>query len=92
MDFEAIKSKYNDYLIEQRRWFHSHPEVSEHEFKTSEHIKSELDKMGIEWVPCGLKTGIKATVRGTKPGKCIMLRADMDALTVPEETGYEFAS
>ena len=92
MDFEAIKNKYNSYLVEQRRWFHAHPEVSEHEFETSAHIKAELDRMGIEWVPCGLKTGIKATVRGAKPGKCIMLRADMDALTVPEETGYDFAS
>ena len=92
MNYEAMKSRYNDYLIEQRRWFHAHPEVSEQEFNTSAHIKAELDRMGIEWVPCGLKTGIKATIRGAKPGKCIMLRADMDALSVPEETGYEFAS
>ncbi len=72
MNYEAMKSRYNDYLIEQRRWFHAHPEVSEQEFNTSAHIKAELDRMGIEWVPRGFKTGIKATLRGAKPGKCTM--------------------
>jgi len=85
---EAAKS----YLIEQRRWFHQHPEVSEKEFESCKHIRAELDKLGVEWRPCGLETGTLATIKGAKPGKTILLRADMDGLTVQEETGLEYAS
>lgn len=92
MDIQAIARNYNDYLIEQRRWFHAHPEIAEKEFETSKHIKEELDKMGISWVDCGLQTGILATVKGNKPGKTILLRGDMDALPVTEDTGFSYAS
>ena len=92
MDIQALGAKYHDYLIEMRRWFHANPEVSGEEFNTSARIKEELDKMGIAWRPCGLKTGVMATIEGSKPGKRIMLREDIDALTVQEETGLEYAS
>ena len=92
MNIEALARKYNDFLITQRRWFHQHPEVSEKEFETSKHIKEELDKLGVAWRPCGLQTGVLATIKGAHPGKTILLRGDIDALTVQEETGYEFAS
>ena len=48
--------------------------------------------MGVEWRPCGLETGTLATIQGAKPGKTILLRGDMDGLTVQEETGLEYAS
>ena len=92
MDIQALGKKYHDYLIEQRRWFHAYPEVSGEEFGTAEHIRQELDKHGIDWRECGMKTGTLATIKGAKPGKTILLRGDIDALTVNEETGYEFAS
>lgn len=92
MDIQALGAKYHDYLIEMRRWFHANPEVSCEEFNTSARIKEELDKMGIAWRPCGLKTGVMVTIEGGKPGKRIMLREDIDALTVNEETGLEYAS
>lgn len=92
MDIQAIAKEYEPYLIEQRRWFHSHPEIAEKEFETSRHVKEELTKYGISWRPCGLETGILATVEGSKPGKTILLRADMDALPVTEETGLPYAS
>ncbi len=92
MDIKALAQKYNDFLITQRRWFHQHPEVSEKEFETSKRIKEELDKLGVAWRPCGLETGVLATIKGAHPGKTILLRGDIDALTVQEETGYEFAS
>ena len=92
MDIREIAKEYKEYLIEMRRWFHAHPEIGEQEFETSQKIKEELTKYGIEWRPCGLQTGVLATVVGAKPGKTIMLRADMDALPVPEETGFPFAS
>ena len=92
MGAKETAAKYQDYLIEQRRWFHRHPEYSEEEFESCKHIRAELDKMGVEWRACGLETGTLATIRGAKPGKTILLRADMDALKVQEETGLPYAS
>ena len=92
MDILAIAKEYKDYLIEMRRWFHAHAEIGEKEFETSAKIKEELTRYGIEWRPCSLETGVLATVVGAKPGKTILLRADMDALPVTEETGFSYAS
>ena len=68
MNIQAIAQNYNDYLIEMRRWFYQHPEIAEKEFETSATIKEELDKYGISWRPCGLQTGVLATIEGGKPG------------------------
>lgn len=92
MDVRAAAKEYKEYLIEMRRWFHAHAEIGEKEFETSAKIKEELTKYGIEWRPCSLQTGVLATVVGEKPGKTILLRADMDALPVTEETGAPYAS
>ncbi|MPM71134.1 putative hydrolase YxeP [bioreactor metagenome] len=92
MNLKEAAAKYGDYLIELRRCFHAHPEVSGKEYETSKRIKAELDKFGIAWRPCGLETGILATIQGEKPGKTILLRGDMDALTVQEETELPYAS
>lgn len=92
MDIKQAAEAAKSYIIEQRRWFHQHPEVSEKEFESCKHIRAELDKMGVEWRPCGLETGTLATIHGAKPGKTILLRGDMDGLTVQEETGLEYAS
>jgi len=92
LNLKEAAAKYGDYLIEMRRYFHAHPEVSGKEYETSKRIKAELDKFGIAWRPCGLETGILATIQGEKPGKTILLRGDMDALTVQEETGLPYAS
>ena len=92
MNVQEIAKEYKEYLIEMRRWFHQHPEIAEKEFETSARIKAELDKYGIDWKPCGLQTGVLATIVGAKPGKTILLRGDMDALPVTEETGAPYAS
>ena len=92
MDIQAIAKDYKDYQIEMRRWFHQHPEIAEKEFETSAKVQEELDKYGISWRHCGLKTGVLATIEGAKPGKTILLRGDMDALPVTEETGAPYAS
>ena len=85
MNLTQAAEAAKDYIIEQRRWFHQHPEVSEQEFESCKRIRAELDKMGVEWRPCGLETGTLATIKGAKPGKTILLRADMDGLTVQED-------
>ena len=87
MDIREIAAKYESYLPEMRYHFHAHPEVSEKEVETCKRIREELDKMGVEWRVCGLATGTLATIKGAKPGKTILLRGDIDALTVQEDTG-----
>ncbi len=81
------------YIIEMRRWFHQHPEVSLHEEQTSKRIKEELDKMGIPHEDLPPTYGVVATIKGGKGGdKVIGARADIDALPVTEQTGLPFAS
>lgn len=92
MNVKEIAAKYGDYQVQMRRYFHAHPEVSGKEFKTSERIKKELDSIGVPWKKCGLETGVLATIQGARPGKTILIRGDMDALTVQEETGLPYAS
>lgn len=92
MDVQEVAKKYGEYQVKMRRYFHENPELSEKEFNTSKVVKEELDKIGVPWVPCGLKTGVLATIEGKKPGKTILLRGDMDALSVTEDTGLPFTS
>lgn len=92
MDIKEVAQRYGDYQIEMRRYFHTHPEVSGREYHTSEIVKKELNKIGVMWKKCGMETGILATIQGGKPGKTILIRGDMDALTVKEETELPYAS
>ena len=89
---KEVAEKYSDYQVEMRRWFHNNAEVSEKEYETAKKIREELDKMGVEWEHCGLETSTLATIKGAKPGKTVLLRGDIDALSVTEETGLPFAS
>lgn len=92
MDLASIVRSKADFLIGMRRRIHAHPELSGREFETAALVREELTKAGIEWRPCGLQTGTLAEIRGTKPGRTVLLRADMDALPVTETTGASFAS
>ncbi len=76
-----------------RREFHRHPELGFQEFHTAEIILRELSRWEGFKVQSGLAgTGVLATLEGDKPGKTVLLRFDMDALPVQEETGAEYAS
>lgn len=92
MTLQELMTRWNGYQIEMRRWFHQHPEESTKEVKTAERIRAELDRAGIEWRPCGLGTGTLARIVGAQPGRTILLRGDIDALSVNEETKLPFAS
>ncbi|MBT1701281.1 amidohydrolase [Fulvivirgaceae bacterium PWU4] len=79
-------------VIEWRRYFHEHPELSNREFKTAEKVAAHLKSLGIE-VQTGIaKTGVVGLLKGGKPGPVIALRADMDALPVTERNSLAFAS
>jgi len=86
-----LSKKYKDYVIGIRRAIHKHPEPGTQEFKTAALIRSELDAMGIPYVE-KFTTGTVATITGNKPGKTVALRADIDALTLDDRTGTEYAS
>jgi amidohydrolase len=72
-------------LVEYRRHFHAHPELSLVEFATAKFIERELREAGYHEIRTGVGgTGVLATLRGGKPVRVTLLRADMDALPVEE--------
>ncbi|MFT5103734.1 MAG: amidohydrolase [Candidatus Latescibacterota bacterium] len=87
-DIKDIESK----MIEWRREFHQNPELSNREFKTAEKIAAHLKSLGLKVQTNVAKTGVVAILEGTKPGKVLALRADIDALPVPERADLPFKS
>lgn len=82
-----------DEIFTHRRWFHAHPELSFEETHTAARVVEILRNIGIDeiWEGVG-KTGVVALIRGAKPGKCIALRADMDALPIQETSDLPYRS
>jgi amidohydrolase len=91
MDIMKESENIRDYVVGMRRDFHQHPEESFKEFRTTQIIVEELEKMGIE-VQRISETGAVGILKGAYPGKVVALRADIDALSVTEDTGLPFAS
>lgn len=85
---DAIEKK----IIAWREDFHEHPELGNHEFRSSEIIAKHLESLGIEVKRGVATTGVVGILRGGKPGPVVALRADMDALPVTERTAVPFAS
>ncbi|HXJ48937.1 MAG TPA: M20 family metallopeptidase [Candidatus Acidoferrum sp.] len=79
-------------VLELRRHFHRHPEVSFGEHETSRQLGERLRQLGLELKPCPTDTGVVAMLDTGKPGKTVMLRADIDGLPIHEESGVDFAS
>jgi amidohydrolase len=84
--------KLFEYTRDLRRDFHRHPEIGFKEFRTANIVAKELTNLGLE-VKTGVgQTGVVALLEGKAPGPVVLLRFDMDALPVQEETGVEYAS
>ncbi|RRD63373.1 amidohydrolase [Fretibacterium sp. OH1220_COT-178] len=81
-----------DYIVGIRRDLHQIPEVGTDLPKTQAMIAAELDKLEIAYRKNKGDSGIIGTIEGGKPGKTILLRADIDALPITEQTGLPFAS
>jgi amidohydrolase len=78
--------------VQLRRQLHQIPELCFQETETAAFVASYLNKLGLE-VRTGIAgTGIKAVLRGGRPGPCVGLRTDMDALPIEEATGLPCAS
>lgn len=78
--------------IEWRRQIHQYPELGYNEIKTAKMIAGHLRKIGLDVKENVAKTGVVGILKGGKPGPCIALRADMDALPVVERVNIPFAS
>ena len=88
----AAITKIEPHCIDWRRQIHQYPELANNEFKTSKLVADHLRKLGLEVKEGIAKTGVVGILRGAKPGPCIALRADMDALPVVERANLPFAS
>lgn len=90
---EAITNRamaLQEKLVEHRRTFHQNPEVHLELPLTTRYVKEKLTEMGYEPQECGY--GIVALAGGKKPGKVFLIRGDMDALPVIEQTEEPFKS
>lgn len=80
-----------DFIVQARREIHQHPELGYQEVRTAQYVAQQLDEMAIEYKTGFAKTGVIAEIsKGSGP--TILLRADMDALPIQEDTGLEFQS
>lgn len=89
---DELLEKYEKTVIDHYHWLHAHPEVSGQEKETAAYIADTLRQMGLEPVEHVGGFGVTALIHGRKPGRCIGLRADIDALPITECTGLPFAS
>jgi len=81
-----------EYSRDLRRDFHRHPEIGFKEIRTANIVARELANLGLE-VKTGVgHTGVVALLEGKSSGPVVMIRFDMDALPIQEETGAEYAS
>jgi amidohydrolase len=89
--FNEAKSLF-PYAQSLRRDFHMHPELGFKEIRTGGIVAKELEALGIEVTKGVGKTGVVGLLEGGKPGPVLLLRFDMDALPILEDTGAEYAS
>ncbi len=75
-----------------RRDFHTHPELGFTEIRTGGIVARELEALGLEVTKGIGKTGVVGLLEGGKPGPTLLLRFDMDALPITEDTNAEYAS
>ena len=81
-----------DDLIAVRRDLHMHPEIGFEEVRTSGVVAERLRALGLEPRTGVGRTGVLARVQGGKPGRTVLLRADMDALPIHEENDVPYRS
>ncbi len=91
IDIKEIAQNLQPRLVEWRRHFHRHPELSWQEHETSRTVARMLTQIGIS-VRMASGTGVIGSISGKKPGPVVALRADMDALPVLESGDLPFCS
>ena len=91
-DFLKSAKASFEYTQTFRRDFHKHPELGFEEVRTAGIVSRELNTLGLEIRTGVAQTGVVATLVCKEPGPVVLLRFDMDALPINEETGAEYAS
>jgi len=91
-DFLTQAKELFPYTQSLRRDFHRHPELGFREIRTGSIVAKELQALSIEVTKGVGKTGVVGLLEGAKPGPTLLLRFDMDALPITEETGAEYSS
>jgi amidohydrolase len=92
MNFKEEAQALDCYIKEHRRYIHQHPELTFHEKATTAYIKAALEAENISTEVFPDFYGVIGTIKGDKPGKTVLLRADIDALGITEAKGLSFAS
>ena len=92
MNIQTIAKELESYILNCRRFLHAHPELSTKETETTAFIIKELESMGIEVQTFDGITGCIGTIRGAQPGGTVMLRADIDALPIQEQSDKDYRS
>ncbi len=88
----SLSQRLVDDVVLIRRDLHMHPEMAFAEHRTASIVAERLRRLGYE-VHEGIgRTGVVGVLEGTKPGRAIMLRADMDALPITEERNHPYRS
>ncbi len=88
---ELAKRNYHG-VVELRRYFHIHPELSKKEFNTQKKIIQILENLEELEIRRAGGTGVIADLKGKNPGRTIAIRADMDALAINDECGRPYQS
>jgi amidohydrolase len=95
LDAARLREEANDLLsptVELRRTLHEWPEVGNDLPMTQEHVLGALEGLPLDVTIHETTSGIAALLTGAKPGPTFLLRGDMDALPMHEDTGLDFAS
>lgn len=82
----------SDRIVTLRRAIHAEPELGLHTPMTMAKVRAALAHLPLEWREGSSTTGQVAVLKGAQPGRRVLLRGDMDALPMSEETGLDFAS
>ncbi|HLQ06455.1 MAG TPA: carboxypeptidase CpsA [Nitrososphaerales archaeon] len=92
MDFLAEATRIEPEIIKTRRTVHQHPELAYHEVATAKLVAERLESLGIDVKTKVGGTGVLGTLKGSKKGRVVALRADMDGLPVQEMSDVDFRS
>jgi amidohydrolase len=89
--FEKLEESFEE-MVDVRRYFHQHPELSFQEVRTAKYIANFYKELGIEVKENVGGNGVVARIKGARPGKTVALRADFDALPIQEENEVAYKS
>ena len=92
-EIKTLVATYTDDIIAMRRAIHEYPEISNEEERTAAYMAKMLRSFGVDVQEHVADSyAVIGTLEGIRPGPTIALRADMDALSITEQTGLPFAS